>query len=234
MKKIIEKIFKNANFELNCQKIDDFSLFFDILIAENEKINLTRIIEKEDVVKKHFLDSVFSEKFIKNNSKIIDIGAGAGFPSIPLKIVRPDLKFTLVDSVNKKINFLSLVIEKLNLENMEALHVRCEDLAQKNEYRENFDVCVSRAVAELNILCEYCLPFVKVGGIFIAYKTENISEELKRAERSIKILGGKVKEIFIYDLDNERKNSLIIIEKVERTPKQYPRRGNKPRISPIN
>lgn len=234
MKKIIEKIFKNANFELNCQKIDDFSLFFDILITENEKINLTRIIEKEDVVKKHFLDSIFLEKFIKNNSKIIDIGAGAGFPSIPLKILRPDLKFTLVDSVNKKINFLNLAIEKLNLENMEALHVRCEDLAQKNEYRENFDVCVSRAVAELNILCEYCLPFVKVGGIFIAYKTENISEELKRAEKSIKILGGKVKEIFIYDLDNERKNSLIIIEKVERTPKQYPRRGNKPRLSPIN
>lgn len=233
MKKIIEKIFKNAKIELNNQKIDDFSLFFDILTAENEKYNLTRIIEKEEVVKKHFLDSVFSEKFINDNAKIIDIGAGAGFPSIPLKILRPDLKFTLVDSVNKKVNFLNLIIKELKLENSQAIHARCEDLAQKVEYRENFDACVARAVAELSTLCEYCLPFVKVGGVFIAYKSENISEELKSAEKAIKILGGKIKEVFVYSLDDERKNSLVIIEKTGRTSNQYPRRGNKPRISPI-
>lgn len=233
MKKIIEKIFKNNKIELNFEKIDKFSLFFDILIENNKKFNLTRIIKKENVVKKHFLDSIMANNFIKFNSTIIDVGTGAGFPSVPLKIYRNDLNFVLVDSVNKKIEFLNSVIKDLNLQNIKTIHDRCEDLAHKIEYRENFDVCVSRAVAEMNILCEYCLPFVKIGGIFISYKSENIQEELEKAQKAIDILGGKIKEIFIYDLDGERKNSLVIIEKIRRTPKQFPRRNNKPRSIPI-
>ena len=233
MKKIIEKIFKNSKKTLNFEKIDIFSHFFDILKRENKKINLTRIIEEEDVAKKHFLDSIFAQDFIQQNAKVIDIGAGAGFPSIPLKIIRDDLDFTLLDSVNKKVDFLNTAIKELNLKNIVAIHERCEDLSQKTEFRETFDVCVVRAVAELNILCEYCLPFVKVGGIFIAYKSENIDEELQRAEKAIKIMGGELEKVFYYNLDENRKNCLVIIKKIRRTPKQYPRRGNKPRSLPI-
>lgn len=233
MKKIIEKIFKNSKKTLNFDKIGIFSHFFDILKRENEKFNLTRIIEKEDVAKKHFLDSIFAEEFIQQNAKVIDIGAGAGFPSIPLKIIRDDLNFTLLDSVNKKVDFLKTTISELNLKNIVAIHSRCEELAQKPEFREVFDVCVARAVAELNILCEYCLPFVKVGGRFIAYKSENIEEELQRAQKAIKIMGGELEKAFYYNLDENRKNCLIIIKKVGRSPKQYPRRGNKPRSLPI-
>ncbi len=233
MKKIIEKIFKNSKIEINSEKINKFSLFFDILSEENKKINLTRIIEKEDVAIKHFLDSIMAEKFINQNSKIIDIGAGAGFPSIPLKIMRDDLNFTLVDSVNKKVDFLNLVVDKLNLKGVKALHERCENLGQKKDFRETYDVCVARAVADLSVLCEYCLPFVKVGGFFIAYKSENVEDELKKAENAIKTLGAKIKEIHYYNLSEDRKNCLIIIEKIGRTPNQYPRRNNKPRINPI-
>ncbi|MDD4110814.1 MAG: 16S rRNA (guanine(527)-N(7))-methyltransferase RsmG [Clostridia bacterium] len=233
MKIIIEKTFKNSKKTLNNDKINVFSHFFDILMRENNKFNLTRIIEKEEVAKKHFLDSVASQDFIKQDAKVIDIGAGAGFPSIPLKIIRDDLNFTLLDSVNKKVEFLNMVTKELNFKNIVAIHERCEDLAQKTEFREVFDVCVARAVAELNILCEYCLPFVKVGGKFIAYKSENIEEELQRAEKAIKTMGGKLEKVEYYNLDEDRKNCLIIITKIGRTPKQFPRRGNKPRLSPI-
>jgi 16S rRNA (guanine527-N7)-methyltransferase len=232
MREIIEKIFKKNNLELSQKNIGDFINFFNLLVEENKKYNLTRITEFEDVVKKHYLDSVASNRFIEQNSKVIDIGAGAGFPSIPLKIIRGDLSFTLVDSVNKKVGFLNLVIDKLNLSKMTAIHSRCEDLAHNNLHREAYDVCLARAVAELNVLVEYCLPFVKVGGCFIAYKSGNSQEEIEKAKKAIDILGGEIKTIIKYSID-EKENCLILITKVRRTPNTYPRRGNKPRKMPI-
>lgn len=189
MKEFIEKTLKNKKIDTNTQKNSKFSLFFDILIEKNKKMNLTRITKKEDVAIKHFLDSVTAESFIPKNSKVIDIGAGAGFPSIPLKIIRDDLSFTLVDSVKKKVDFLNDTIEKLDLSKIKAIHARSEDLAHDIEFREKFDVCIARAVAELNILCEYCLPFVKQGGLFIAYKSISCEEEIERAKKAMEKIG---------------------------------------------
>jgi 16S rRNA (guanine527-N7)-methyltransferase len=196
-------------------------------------MNLTRITKKEDVAIKHFLDSIMAESFIPKNSKVIDIGAGAGFPSIPLKIIRDDLSFTLVDSVKKKVDFLNDTTEKLDLSKIKAIHARSEDLAHDIEFREKFDVCIARAVAELNILCEYCLPFVKQGGLFIAYKSISCEEEIERAKKAMEKLGGELQEIYYYEIQEDRSNCLVIIRKKGRTSEKYPRRNNKPRKEPI-
>ena len=219
-------------FDLISQKKDKFELYFSNLIKWNDKFNLTAITEHEEVFEKHFLDSILSEQLIPKNSTVIDIGAGAGFPSFPLKIVRDDLKIVAVDSVNKKVSFLNDIALNLNFKNVSCLHERAEDLAQKSDFREKFDVCVARAVASLNILCEYCLPFVKVGGVFLAYKSQNLEEELKTAHNAISLLGGKIEKIVNFDLNGAERN-IVVIRKISSTPAKYPRLKNKPRISPL-
>ena len=178
------------------------------------------------------MDSILAEQFIPKNSTVIDIGAGAGFPSFPLKIVRDDLKIVAVDSVNKKVSFLNDISINLNFKNVSCLHERAEDLAQKSDFREKFDICVARAVASLNILCEYCLPFVKIGGIFLAYKSQNLEEELKTAKNALSLLGGKVEKIVNFDL-NGAERKIVVIRKISPTPAKFPRLKNKPRISPL-
>ncbi len=233
MKKILEKTFKENNFELNDEKINKFNDFFNYLIKINEKMNLTRIISPEDAAKKHFLDSVYASNYIPQNSKIVDVGAGGGFPSIPLKIYRPDLDITMLDSVGKKVDFLNECVNLLALENCRAIHARVEDFAREKDYRENFDVCVSRAVASLNTLLEYCLPLVKPNGLFIAYKGSNALEELAQAKNALTKLGGTLEQTVEYSVVPDVKNYLLIFRKEGRTPNQFPRRSNLPRKQPL-
>lgn len=233
MKNILNKLFNEKNIEINQEKIDKFDEFFNFLIKINEKMNLTRIISPEDAAKKHFLDSISAAKFIPENAKVIDVGAGGGFPSIPLKIYRPDIKLTMIDSVGKKVDFLNESVKLLSLNDSSAIHARAEDFALETVAREGFDVCISRAVANLSTLLEYCLPFVKVGGLFIAYKGENALIELEEAKNAISTLGAKLENDFKYSVIGDVKNHLLIFRKVGRTPNQFPRRNNLPRKKPL-
>lgn len=214
-------------------KKNKFEQYFLNLVDWNKKFNLTTITSRDEVFEKHFLDSILSMEIIPQNASIIDIGAGAGFPSFPLKIVRDDLKIFAVDSVNKKITFLKDLVDSLSLKNVTCLHARAEDLAQKDGFRENFDVCVARAVASLNTLCEYCLPFVKVGGYFLAYKSQNLEDELLASKNALKMLGGKLEKVLQFDL-NGAKRYIVAIKKIVETPKKFPRGKNKPRLEPLS
>lgn len=225
-------LFKKYNIEIDDLQIGQFEKYFSMLIETNKVMNLTAITEENDVVIKHFLDSSLPEKFFPKNSTVIDIGSGAGFPALPLKIVRPDLKITMVDSLNKRIGFLNEVIDSLNITGAIAVHARAEDYAKNN--REKFDVAVARAVAPLNTLIEYLLPFVKVGGMCIIYKSSKLSEELKSAQKAIDILGAKIEKIekyYIEEQDLERE--ILILKKNKNTPQKYPRDKNKPKLNPI-
>lgn len=233
MKEILEKTFKENNFEINGEKIDKFNDFFNLLLKFNENINLTRITSPEDAAKKHFLDSIYSSNYIPQNSKVVDVGAGGGFPSIPLKIYRSDLDLTMLDSVGKKVDFLNECVNQLALKNCRAIHVRVEDFAREKCYRENFDICVSRAVASLNTLLEYCLPLVKLNGLFIAYKGSNALEELAEAKNALTKLGGTLEKTVEYSVVPDIKNYLLIFRKNGRTPNQFPRRNNLPRKQPL-
>ena len=206
-----------------------FDLYYKLLVEWNQKFNLTTVTEREKVELLHFKDSVLPSNLIPNKSKLLDIGSGAGFPAIPLKIVRDDLDITMVDSVNKKITFLDEVISSIKLTGIRAIHKRVEDLDKKQKY----DVVTSRAVAALNILVEYCLPYVKVGGFMLAYKSMEISQELDNAKKAIDILGGRVEKIEKIELDEEITRSFVVIRKVKESPSGYPRGGNKPRLKPI-
>ena len=231
----IEKLktkFESYNISLTDVQASQFESYYNLLIEWNEKFNLTAITDEDEVIEKHFVDSVLPHKLLKENSKIIDIGAGAGFPSIPLKIVRPDLNFILIDSVNKKVTFINEVINKLSLAGTIAIHTRIEDLAVNPAYRENLDICISRAVARLNTLVEYSLPFLKIGGEMIAYKSRQIDEELNEAKKVIKLLGGSIKELNVNNLENSDRN-VVIIDKVNSCPDKYPRPKNLPRTKPI-
>ena len=208
---------------------EKFEQYYNLLIEWNEKFNLTSITEKDKVELLHFKDSILPCELIPKNANVLDIGSGAGFPAIPLKIVREDLNFTMVDSVNKKVTFLSEVIQRLGLKNIIAVHKRIEELNKQEKY----DVVTSRAVAPLNVLCEYCLPFVKKGGFMLAYKSSNVQDELKEAKNAIAILGGDEAEIKEIQLNDEIKRTFVIIKKVKDTPNSYPRGGNKPRLKPI-
>ena len=208
---------------------EKFEKYYNLLIEWNQKFNLTSITEKEKVELLHFKDSVLPHDLIKNNSTVIDIGSGAGFPGIPLKIVREDLDITLVDSLLKRVGFLEEVIKTLELDGIRAIHKRAEDLDKK----QKFDVATARAVAPLNVLCEYCLPFVKKGGFMLAYKSEDVEQELKGAEKAIKILGGEVEKVEKRSLCDDIIRSFILIKKINDTPANYPRGGNKPRIKPL-
>lgn len=226
----MKELFKKYNFDITEEKLLLFHNYYVDLVEKNKVINLTTVTEEKEVYIKHFLDSILPLSEIKDNSKILDVGTGAGFPGIPLKIMNDSLNLVLLDSLNKRINFLNEEINKLGLNGITAIHSRVEDYA--NVSRETFDYVVSRAVAKLNTLCEYCLPFVKVGGYFIAYKSGGFVQEKEEAKRAIQILGGKIDKVLSFNLEgNER--CLILIKKICATPKKYPRGQNKPRISPL-
>ena len=210
---------------------EQFDIYYQELVSYNDKVNLTAIVERNDVFTKHFLDSILAIDAIPHNASIVDVGTGAGFPGLPIKIVRPDVDITLVDSLNKRINFLNMLCQKLKVES-NNVHSRAEEFARNN--REKFDVAVARAVAKMNTLLEYLLPLVKVGGIIIAYKGSNIAEEFMDADKALEILGGKILKSIRVDLPNDYgERNIVIIEKVKETPTKYPRGRNLPKTNPI-
>ena len=214
-------------------KNEKFEQFREHLTEYNKKCNLTSITEKKEVYIKHFLDSIMPEKLFPLNSKVIEIGSGGGFPSVPLKIVRPDLSFTLVESTGKKCTYLEETVEKLGLDGVKVLNIRAEEGGRKENLREKFDIAEARAVASLNTLCEYCMPFVKVGGLFIAYKAE-AEEELENAKNAIKVLGGAIENVYSYSLPEESgKRTAIVIKKIKTTPEKYPRGRGLERRKPL-
>lgn len=211
----------------------EFETYLQELLAWNAKMNLTGITKPEEIRLKHFEDSLTLLPYIPVDTKnIIDIGAGAGFPGLPIKIARPNISVTLIDSVGKKVDFLKHIIEKLNLENCEALVSRAEELAHNPNYREKFDIAVARAVAPLPVLVEYCLPFIKVGGIFIAQKNIG-TDEVKNAEKAIEMLGGKIESEVPINNPDLPGRMLVIIKKISSTPKEYPRKTGKPLKNPL-
>lgn len=227
------KQLKKIDIEIDEEKVIKFYKYMNLLIEWNKKINLTAIVEEKDIIIKHFLDSLTISKYINRNQKVMDIGTGAGFPGIPLKIVQENINMNLVDSLNKRITFLNEVVNKIELKNIVAIHSRAEDLAKIEEHREKYDIVVSRAVAKLNTLLEYMMPFIKVGGTCICMKGSNI-EELEESKKAIEILGGKlekVDEIVLPNTDIKRNN--IIIKKIKNTPKGYPRKAGIPTKTPI-
>ena len=222
--------------ELNDIQIQQFIKYHEILVEWNSFMNLTGITEYEEVVQKHFVDSLVLCKAIDVDqvSNLIDIGTGAGFPGIPLKIAYPHLNVTLLDSLQKRIKFLDEVIMQLGLHDVETIHGRAEDFAKASMKRESYDVCVSRAVANLASLSEYCLPYVKVGGYFIPYKSGKIDEELAESKKAVFVLGGKIEDEVKFNLpDSDISRSLIKIKKVSGTPKKYPRKSGLATKEPI-
>lgn len=232
----IKDICEKAGATLTEEQLQQFFQYYELLTEWNRVMNLTAITDYREVVLKHFADSIVLVQVydMTETCTVIDIGTGAGFPGIPLKIAYPKLRVTLLDSLNKRVKFLNQVILQLGLTGIEAIHGRAEDLAKREEYRECFDLCVSRAVANLASLSEYCIPYVRVGGYFISYKSGNSEEEIRQAEKAIHILGGKladVKKIVLPDSDISR--SFVIIQKEKSTEKKYPRKAGTPAKDPI-
>lgn len=220
--------------ELTDSQLNAFETYYDMLIDRNKVMNLTAITEFDEVMDKHFLDSVYLFRSIelKADYKLIDIGTGAGFPGIPLKIVFPELKITLLDSLNKRVGFLNDVIAELNLNEIEAIHGRAEDIARDKLYRASYDIAVSRAVANLSTLSEYCLPFVKIGGKFVSYKSGDCADEVDNAKAAIHLLGGKINKIDEFSYSNNSR-SFIVIDKVMNTSNKYPRKAGLPSKKPL-
>lgn len=231
-----EKDLKELGVSLSEEQIGQFLTYYEMLVEWNEFMNLTAITEYGDVLKKHFVDSVSLIKAydVSKNVSLIDIGTGAGFPGLALKIAYPNLQVTLLDSLNKRIKFLDEVIAKLGLTGIDTIHGRAEDFAKPDKLREKYDLCVSRAVANMSTLSEFCLPFVKVGGQFISYKSEKITEEMETAGKAISILGGKVDGQVEFTLpDSDIYRNLFIIKKVKPTPGKYPRKAGLPAKEPL-
>lgn len=236
MSEIFQKKLNELGIVLDEYKQKQFEKYYELLVEWNKVMNLTGITEYEEVNEKHFVDSLSLVKVldISKFSTVIDVGTGAGFPGIPLKIVYPHLKVTLLDSLNKRINFLNKVIEKLELKDICTIHGRAEDYARREEHREKYDLCVSRAVANLATLSEFCLPYVKVTGCFLSYKSGDVEEEMQQSAAAVKVLGGKVTDVFIFQLpESDISRSLIKIEKVKRTGKKFPRKAGLPAKEPI-
>ena len=224
-KELVEKLLK-INIQVQNEQIEQLYNYMNLLIEWNEKINLTAITEPSEIILKHFVDSLTISKYINKNEKIADIGTGAGFPGIPLKILNPDNDIVLIDSLNKRINFLNEVIKSNNLNRIQAIHARAEEIGHNNNYRGQFDVVTSRAVAKLNVLLEYMLPLVKAGGKCICLKGPNTEQEIDEAKNALDILGGKIikiEEITLPDSDNKR--TIIEILSVKHSPKQISAKG---------
>lgn len=224
---------KQIEIELTKEQIEKYYNYMDLLLEWNGKINLTAIIDPKEIILKHFVDSLTIAKYIKDDEKLIDVGTGAGFPGIPLSIVKENTDIVLLDSLNKRINFLQEVKENLKLENITTIHGRAEEFGKNKKEREKYDIATSRAVAPLNILLEYLLPLVKVGGRAICMKGSNI-EEVENAKNALEILGGKIEKIEEITLPNsDIKRNIIIVEKVKNTPLKYPRKPGTPSKEPI-
>ena len=234
-KDILIKELDLLDIKIDEKAIEDLCKYYDLLIQWNEKINLTAITEPKDVALKHFCDSLTILKYIDvpKGSKIIDVGTGAGFPGLVLKIARPDIKLTLLDSLNKRLIFLSDVCEKLELENVETVHMRAEEGSRKEKYREQFDFSVSRAVARLNVLVEYCLPYVRVGGYFIAMKAACVEEEIIQAKAAIKLLSGEIESVNEFELADAGTRAIVAIKKISAIKKDYPRTSAKIKSKPL-
>lgn len=232
-KEELVKSAKKIDVDITEEQAQKLYKYMTILIDWNKKINLTAITQEKDIIYKHFIDSISINKYIKNKTDIIDIGTGAGFPGIPLKILNSKNNFTLVDSLGKRINFLQNVKKDLNLNNINLIHSRVEDLAQIDAYREKFDIVASRAVANLRVLVEYMLPLVKEDGICICMKGPNIEEEIKDAKNAINILGGKIEKIDFMELPGEMQRNIVIIRKIKNTPNMYPRKAGIPVKQPL-
>lgn len=231
---LLEKWCAENSIDISDKQKSDFETYAKLLVEWNEKINLTAITEQNEIAVKHFIDSISVLKYadIKENSSVIDIGTGAGFPGIPLKIMRGDIELTLLDSLNKRLIFLEDVCKNINIES-KLVHSRAEEGSQKPEFREKYDVAVSRAVANLPALCEYCMPYVKVGGVFISMKGSDGENELENAKNAINILGGKTEKIETLRLPDDSTRTIITIRKIKNTPAKYPRRSVKINKQPI-
>ena len=229
-----EEKLSDLGIHLSDQQIGQFLLFYELLVEKNKVMNLTAITDFDEVIEKHFIDSLSLVKVInlKEVDCVIDLGTGAGFPGIPLKIAFPELEMVLADSLNKRILFLEDVIKQLSLKHIYTIHGRAEDLAKKSELRETFDLCVSRAVANLSTLSEYCIPFVKVGGKFISYKSDNIDQEISDSDKAIKLLGGKIVNVEKFQIGNSGR-SLIEISKIKVTSPKFPRKAGIPSKCPL-
>ena len=224
---------KKNNIQISNEEIEKLYIYMKEILEWNEKVNVTAIKDEKEFIVKHFIDSLTIEKYITNGEKVLDIGTGAGFPGIPIKITKNKSHVDLVDSVNKKLNVIRDIIPKIKLEDIECIHTRAEDLAKNVKYRESYDVVTSRAVANLTTLVEYMLPFVKVGGKIICMKGPNVEEELAESKKAISILGGKIEQIENINIDSDYERNIIIIKKEKLTPKQYPRGQGKPLKEPI-
>jgi len=226
----MKELFKENGLIITEREENLFNKYFDLLSFYNEKFNITAITEKKEVFLKHFLDSALGTKKI-NGKNLVDIGSGGGFPAIPLKILNDELNVTLIEATGKKCEFLKTLIYELGLKNVSVINGRAEDLAKDEKYRERFDVCTARAVARLNTLLEYCFPFVKIGGSFVAYKGD-AEEEILEAKNAVKVLGGEVIDVFKYTL-SDAKRTLITVKKVKKTDPKYPRGNGKERKNPL-
>lgn len=236
MNQLLEIKLKELNIQINEIQKKQFNTFYSMLVEWNKVMNLTGITEYEEVIEKHFVDSLSIVNIfdLSEINTVIDVGTGAGFPGIPLKIAFPHLKITLLDSLNKRINFLDSVIDELKLDGIYTIHGRAEDFAKKDDYRERYDLCVSRAVANLSTLSEYCLPYIRVGGMFISYKSGDVDDEVLESKKAISILGGKLDNVVKFQLPGTDINrSFIKIEKIKNTGKKYPRKAGLPSKEPL-
>lgn len=233
-KREFEKYLAKMNISLLKEQYGQFYAYMELLIEWNEKMNLTAITDPKEIILKHFVDSLTIAKYVKEDKSIIDMGTGAGFPGIPIKIYRKDIKVVLADSLNKRIKFLDEVIDKLKLENVETIHCRAEELGKNKQYREKFDYATSRAVANLSTLSEYLMPFVKLNGKCIFMKTIEVEEELEKAKKAIKTLGGKIEKVDKFEIpESDLGRSIIIVKKEKTTPSKFPRKPGTPAKEPL-
>ena len=233
---LMSKSAEDVGLKLTSEQYEKFIIYMRLLQEWNEKINLTAIVEDEEVIKKHFIDSIkaFKRDEFKTAKTLIDVGTGAGFPGLPIAIMRDDIKVTLLDSLNKRVSFLNTVINKLGLSNVTTIHSRAEDGARNIKLRENFDIATSRAVANMSVLAEFCLPYVKTNGSFIALKGPSVDQEIKESMGAIKILGGELKDICEVNIeDTELRHNLVVVKKIKECSKKYPRKAGSITKNPL-